>query len=199
MENDLPYGRDSGISLFRKIKERLSGIPTYLLAFLAVFTATLILAGFYILLSPDISLKDLLNKSGITEEANGEKNISEPYKGTPKPLATGRQTYLISGSKKGAPKISEATIDPIDPKEGASQTFSVKALALEAGPIADVSVTMITDNEKKTYPLKSISGTNLDGTWQGTWSLKDSYLYTYQAAIKAKSATSEWEVTLTFR
>ena len=197
--DNLPYGRNSGISLFEKIKGRLSGIPTYLLAFFAILVAALVIGGFYILLSPNISLKDLLNKTGITEEANGEKNISEPYRGTPKPLATGKQIYSISGSKINAPKVAEVVIDPIDPSPGANQKVSAKVLSLSGEPITEVSVTMITDNKKTFYPLKLSSGTNLDGVWEGSWSLSDTYLYLYQAAVKAKNAKDEWEVTLTFR
>lgn len=199
MENNLPYGSDSGISLFGKIKQRLSGIPPYVLALLATLTVSLILGAFYILLSPNVSLKDLFGGKKPKEEVNGEKNITEPFKPSPKPLATGKQIYQISGSKTGAPKIAEFIIDPIDPKPGANQKVSVKVLSLDNQPVTEVAATMITDNKKATYPLKLTSGTNLDGVWEGSWSLSDSYLYLYQAAIKAKNAKDEWEVTLTFR
>lgn len=201
MDNDLPYGSDSGNSLFGKIKERLSGIPTYLLAFLAVFAATLILGAFYILLSPNISLKDLFNRAETTEEANGEKNISVPYKSTSKPLATGKQTYSISGKTEGAPIITEAVIDPIDPALGANQTWTVRVLDLQQKSVKEVSLTLTTDNGKGgTYKLTKIEGTETDGRWQVFLKMPDSYKEVYQAKITATNVSNlGHSVTLTFR
>lgn len=199
MKINLPGGRDSSNSLLDKLRNRFRGVPTYLLIFFAILTCTILVGLTYIFLSPNISLKDLLNKTGITQEANGEKNISSPYKGTPKPLASGKQTYLISGSKINAPKVAEVVIDPIDPAPGANQKVLAQVLSLSGEPVTEVTVTMITDNKKTSYPLKLSSGTNLDGVWEASWSLSDTYLYLYQLAVKAKNAKDEWEVTITFR
>lgn len=196
--DNLPYGSDSGYSLFEKIRFRLSGLPTYVWVFLLVLSSAVIIGATYIFLSPNISLKDLF-KGKEKVEVNGEKNISTTYKPSPRPLASGKQTYLVSGSKTGAPKATEVVIDPLDPAQNASQTVTVKVISLDGTPVSEVEVNMITDNKEKTYPLKLVSGTNLDGSWQGTWTLEDSYDYLYQAAIKAKNAKSEWTVTLSFR
>jgi len=184
----LPYGSDSGYSLFEKVRFRLSGLPTFIWVFLAILATTLVIGAVYIFLSP---------KGKV--EVNGEKNISTAYKPSPRPLASGKQTYLGSGSKTGAPKATEVVIDPLDPAQNATQTVTVKVISLDGTPVSEVEVNMITDNKEKAYPLKLISGTNLDGSWQGTWTLEDSYDYLYQAAIKAKNTKSEWTVTLSFR
>lgn len=201
MENDLPYGSDSGLSLFEKIKERLSGIPSYVLAILAVMATAIIIGLTFIFLSPNISLNDLLNRAKISQETNGEKNISAPYKGTPKPLATGKQTYTISGKSEGAPIISEAVIDPIDPALGANQTWTVRVIDLQQKPVKEVSLSLITDNSKGgTYKLTKIEGTQIDGHWQVSLKMPDSYEWVYQAKITATNvANLSHSVTLTFR
>lgn len=202
MPNDLPQGSDSSVSLFGKIKEKLAAIPTIFLAFIAVLGVALVLGSFYILLSPNVSVKSLLEKFPQKEQEKvleTDKNIWEPARPTPRPLAHGRQTYAISGSKKGAPKATEAVIDPIDPSQNTSQSATVRVLAMDAGPVTKVSIDVITDNQTKNYPLKLTSGTNLDGVWNGTWTMEDSYDYKYQTAIKAENAQDSWTVTLTFR
>lgn len=181
--------------LFGKIKSFLSDIPFYVWAFILVGAIVSVIIGINYL------APGLLEKIGIkkNKEENGATNTWEPYKPSPRPLAHGKQTYLVSGSKTGAPKATEVVIDPLDPAQNASQSVTVKVISLEGTPVSEVEVKMITDNKQKAYPLKLISGTNLDGTWQGTWTLEDSYDYLYQAAIKAKNTKSDWTVTLTFR
>jgi len=203
MDKNLPGGSSSSLSLFEKIREKLSGIPTVFLVFLAVLFVTLVLGGTYILLSPDVSpkslLEKLLKKEQLHQGIEVDKNIWEPAKPPIKPLAHGKQTYLVSGGKKGAPKPTEVVIDPLDPAQGATQSATVKVLAMEAGPVTKVSIQLITDSKNKIYPLQLTSGTDLDGIWGATWVMEDSYNYKYQMAIKAENAQDSWSVTLTFR
>ena len=136
-------------------------------------------------------------KTNFSEEEN--ENIWSPTKTTPRPLASGRQTYTISGSTEGAPKISEVTINPLDPAINTSQDITVKVLGLNGKPVSQVSVTIITDNGSKTSPLSLTSGTNTDGTWTGNWTINDTYDYTYQAMLEAKNDEKATEIVLTFR
>jgi len=177
MENNLPTKRP----------------PLIFWIFIIVLIIAVTLGGVYFYLLRTGKLANLFPKPTPIQ------NIWSPYKPSPRPLASGKQTYLVSGSKTGAPKATEVVIDPLDPAQNASQSATVKVISLDGTPVSEVEVNMITDNKEKTYPLKLISGTNLDGSWQGTWTLEDSYDYRYQAAIKAKNATSEWTVTLSFR
>ena len=68
-----------------------------------------------------------------------------------------------------------------------------------SGPVTEVSVELITDNETTSHSLVLTSGTNLDGTWEGTWTMEDSYDSTYQMAITAENASTDWTVTLSIR
>ena len=194
MDNIDPPNRGYDLVSGPSLKDRLPKLPLYIWIFVFVLLISLILGGIYLILSQTGILKNLFNK-----EENGEKNISIPFKPAPKPLAGGRQHYTISGSKINAPKVAEVVIDPIDPAPGTNQKVSAKVLSLSGEPVTEVTATMITDNKKTAYPLKLTSGTNLDGVWEGSWNLSDTYLYLYQAAIKAKNAKDEWEVILTFR
>ena len=126
-------------------------------------------------------------------------NIWEPWVPTPRPLAHGIQTYTVSGSKSGAPKATEITIDSLDPGVGGSQSVSANVIDMGAGPVTNVSVELITDNETTTHSLELTSGTNSDGTWEGTWTMEDSYDSTYQMEITAENASTDWTVTLSFR
>jgi hypothetical protein len=178
----------------------LPKLPLIVWLILLFIFAGLLSAGIFIAVSPNVSLKSLFGQIGeLTKDTNGENNIWTPAKPTPRPLAHGKQTYAVSGSKKGAPKATEVVIDPLDPAPGASQSTTVKALAMEAGPITKVSIQLITDNKNVTYPLQLTSGTNLDGVWTGSWVMEDSYDYRYQMAVIAENANDAWSVTLTFR
>ncbi|KKU03624.1 MAG: hypothetical protein UX88_C0006G0012 [Candidatus Woesebacteria bacterium GW2011_GWC2_47_16] len=183
--DNLPYGSNSGISLFAKIKERLSGIPTYLLAFFAVLIATLILGAFYILLSPNISLKDLLNKVKKPEEEKIE-NIWSAYTTTPPPIAGGKQLYRISGGMPDLPLITEVIIDPQDAKKDQNQTVTVKANGPTA--IKEVIVVLRLDDENNfEYKLAQSSGTPTNGEWKGNWKFPHTYNKTYRLNIKARN------------
>lgn len=183
-------------SRFRSFLERLRTVPLHIRLFIIALSVAIISVGLCLFISPEFLRNILKKQKPSTPEA---ENIWEPAKSTPRPLAHGKQTYAISGSKKGAPKATEVAIDPLDPAQGASQSATVKVLAMEAGPVTKVSVDLITDNKTKTYPLQLISGTNLDGVWNGTWVMEDSYDYKYQMAIKAENSRDSWTVTLTFR
>lgn len=186
MENDLPYGSDSGGSAFQKIKGRLSGIPSYLLVFLAVLAVTIVIAAVYFLL-PKI-------QKGLKDR---NQNIWEPYVPTV-PLAHGRQTYRISGGTAGLPTISEVILDPEDPEMGSTQTISVKANYGSA--IKEVSVVLHTDDKDTTQVLQLSSGTATNGEWKGSWKVVNSYEHKYSVTAKAKNEQNLVQmVTVTLR
>lgn len=96
--------------------------------------------------------------------------------------------------------MSEVIIDPLDPKPEETQTVTIKALDVNKSPIKEITVTLVTDNKSESHTLKRINGTDLNGTWQGSWKISDSYDYTYRATLKAKNeANLVQSVTLTFR
>ena len=186
MDINLPGGRDSSLSLFAKIKQRLSGVPAVALALLAFFGVSLFILSAYIFLSPDISFKDLFKKVFKQEEKVLPENIWSPYLTTPPPIGHGTQVYNISGGVEGLPRITTVTLIPEDPEMNSSQTISVKANY--TSPIQGVEVVLHTDDYKDTtYPLQLSSGTATDGEWKGTWKVENSYSYIYRVTVKVKN------------
>ena len=107
---------------------------------------------------------------------------------------------MVSGSAKGAPKITEAPVDQIDPTRGSSQKWTLKVLEPNGKSVKEVYVTVTTDNKKVVIGLKKVSGTEQDGVWEGTERINDSYDYTYRALLFAKNdANLAHTLTLTFR
>jgi hypothetical protein len=105
---------------------------------------------------------------------------------TPRPLRQGEVTMntSVSAETKG-PKLSTTIVDNNDPKVGQTQTLT--STYRHTSPITSVTVTLMSDNGEKTYPMTLISGTNTDGQWQGTWTVEDTLLYTYTFIFTAKA------------
>jgi len=113
---------------------------------------------------------------------------------TPRPMKTipgGSQEFLYSHGKdvKG-PKIGKATINPLDPKQGDTQTLTVTIT--HDSPVTMALVTLFTDNAKTPHELKLKNGTTTNGTWEGSWKMTDTYDYTYGFDFTLKSATGEY-------
>ncbi|MGB6839305.1 MAG: hypothetical protein WBD86_01295 [Microgenomates group bacterium] len=191
--------QERGFSLcIDRIRQKLPKWPIHIWLFVLVLTLTIISTGLYLYLSP--SLKQKLVQRFGPKPSPEPQNIWAPAKPSPAPLAHGKQTYMVSGSTKGAPKMSEVIIDPLDPKPEETQTVTIKALDVNKSPIKEITVTLVTDNKSESHTLKRINGTDLNGTWQGSWKISDSYDYTYRATLKAKNeANLVQSVTLTFR
>jgi flagellar basal body-associated protein FliL len=113
-------------------------------------------------------------------------------------LPSGKQVYNFSHSKTvTGPKPSQAVIDPIDPQTNQQTHFEIKIA--HPNPVDTVHATLITDNQQKDIKLKLKDGSKTDGTWAGTFTMKDSYNYTYQIAFIIKSQAETYEGALTFR
>lgn len=188
-------------------KEKVSGVwekvekPKVFTVYIVLAVLGLIVFSFVILsyFFPGILPKFL---RGIfqrkTSQEEGVPNVAEPFKPTPLPLAHGRQTYTISGGKEGAPRITEATIDPLDVSLGGSQTFSVEAR--DEDGITSIAAILVTDEGEQENILRLTGGSNKLGTWQGNWRVTTSFDYTYRVRIEARDALdNESSVTLTFR
>jgi len=177
-----------------KTKEKLGKVPNYIWFLTAfVIVALTILAIFF----PSF-LSQLTNRLLQPFPQAQKENVATPAEPRIVPLATGKQIYNISGGTKGGPLMTQAVIDPLDPKSSQIQTFTLKANNLK--PIVEIKAIVITDNEEKVNYLKLVSGTSTDGVWQGSWRITDDYDYTYQISLIAKNNEDiESKTTLTFR
>lgn len=186
--------KEKPTSLTQGIKTRIAKLPkNYLFLLISLITVPVIIVGGYYLLKTPF-FQRLFEKPEEKVE-----NPWTPYTPAPAPLASGPQTYLVSGSTKGAPKIAEVTVDPIDPDKGSTQKLKVKVIPLEDKAVTGVSVIVNTDTQTKTYDLRRTGQEGQQEIWEGSWTLEDSYDRRYQAVIEAQNGAVPLKVTLTFR
>lgn len=116
---------------------------------------------------------------------------------TPKSIPTGKQTFSVSSGKQTGPQFTTGEIDPYDPAPGTKQTISVSAAS--TSPITTMNLTMQTDTKSKEIPMQLTGGTTTKGTWEGVWSVDDTYLYKYDATITATDGQETNSFTITLR
>ena len=117
---------------------------------------------------------------------------------SPVPILQGIETYSITqGKKNNGPKITQAIINPHDPKINDNQTVKVK-LAYNQ-PINQVKLILKSDNDQQEADMTLIQGTATDGTWETSWEITDTVLYNYSQTITAQSGDQTSSVTITIR
>lgn len=117
---------------------------------------------------------------------------------SPKPIPTGRQVYRFShGKNVTGPKLQTVLIEPLDPKTGEKQV--VTAVIAHNQPMTQASLTLQTDNQIQTYPLRLVAGDNLNGTFRAEIEVSDTYDYIYYFKFDLKSAVDSYEGGLRIR
>jgi len=174
-----------------------------------------------LLVSSSIFIFLLLNPSALTKTQNFVIKyvniISNKFIGAPSPVSTtetptptlstnsnqvipikqGLETYNISQGKTDGPKISKATINPHDPKEGAKQIITV--FTNHTKPITWVKVSVYSDNKIDVHDLSLSSGTNLSGTWSGFWNTTDTHLFKWGFVIESGDGINQSKVGIAVR
>ncbi len=125
-----------------------------------------------------------------------KNTVEVPASVTLRPLATGRQTYLVQ-TKGIGPTITDLILDPIDPAPNQLQFISIKIIS--SSPVKYVNYHLQTDNKTTQYTLNLSAGTNKNGVWTGTFMINDTYLYTYMAIIEAENDAGVTKVEPVFR
>lgn len=117
---------------------------------------------------------------------------------SPKPIPHGPIKLNFSQEDKTIPQFSQGLLNPYDPAKGDSQTFTVNLKHSKS--IISVTAKLATDNAfSPAFPLKLIRGNDLDGTWEGTWTITDSYLYRYVLLLKANSSDKSSSIDIILR
>ncbi len=124
-------------------------------------------------------------------------NIPPTPTQAPRPIPSGKQTFSVSNGKKIGPQFQTGAIDPYDPTKGNQQTISVSISSTQ--PVATATLTMQTDTRSKEIPMQLTSGTTNKGIWAATWTVDDTYLYTYNAIIFATDGQETNAITITLR
>jgi len=120
------------------------------------------------------------------------------------PLASGKQTYSIMAGNSQNPQIIEVDVNPLDVKQGKTQIVTVQVKDAEQKPITQenkVEAIVFTDSISTPFPLslKEASGQNSITVWEGSWVCQDTHDLRYMMTVKAKNASGEHSIDLSFR
>jgi len=149
------------------------------------------------------------NKNDLSNKTNGPSSIESGKKpkaptSTPTPTPTpraiphGKWGFGVGQGDKTVPQFRRGFLDPYDPLKGGTQTVTVNVK--HGLPVTKVIGILKTDHKtSQPYEFKLVSGTNTDGQWEGTWTVDDSYLYTYLLTLKAESSDKSSSVDITLR
>lgn len=163
-------------------------------AFIAVLVILGVTAGIWYRIQQQEKLAQL-NPSGIPEAEATPIPTPTP---TPTKLFHGKDTYTVSrGAQAKGPNITEVSLDPLDPTVGSTQEFSVKVTY--NNPVTDVTLKLRTDTKTTTLNLSRTEGSELGGTWTGSWNVPESYLYNYIVTVTATSGNETTTVPITIR
>lgn len=110
----------------------------------------------------------------------------------------GHQEYTWShGPEVTGPKIQTTAIDPQDPKPGQKQTLTITVKT--DSPVTSAQATLLTDTTEQTVNFKLKNGSSTDGTWELSWSTKDTYKCRYGITFELKSDTGNFKETMHIR
>lgn len=170
---------------------------------------TIVGAGYLILTTPNGGQAPVIQVGGGdksaqpgdstsgTQPAQAPTDIISPEDLPPVP--TGSQTYNISGQTSG-PKITSATIDPLDAAAGQTQTVTIQT-QYDAG-VSEVNATFILNGKEYPVTLSQTSEEDTVSTWTGSWQLEGEYTQSYGLTIGATGSdgvASSPQVELFFR
>ena len=103
---------------------------------------------------------------------------------TPRPIPHGPKGFSVGQSDKTIPQFGRGEINPYDPAKGTDQLVSI--VVKHTSPITKVTGMLRTDDgDMSPVDFTLVSGTNTNGTWQGSWKVTKSYLYIYQLVFTA--------------
>lgn len=80
-------------------------------------------------------------------------------------------TFTIGGGKGFPTFAKELVVDPIEPKKGEKQIFSI--WVKDPKGIEKVTAVIKTDAKDELIEFKLMEGTEIEGRWQGSWITRD--------------------------
>lgn len=124
--------------------------------------------------------------------------VSPTVAPTPRPLPHGKRSFVVSlPSNVKGPRIGKGTIDPYDPALNGQQSLIIEVN--DTVPVNAVVAILKTDNKTVEHALVPTTPGQMKGNWTGTWTMDDSYDYTYVLSVRATSANGTTMADLTTR
>jgi len=170
---------------------------TNVLSYLVVLAVIAVVSGAIIYVYKAQQLATFPEETQVTEPAAEGEEIPPTPTPTPTKLFHGKDTYYISGGAPDDPHFQQVDVDPLDPEVGANQKFTVKISSKY--PVTTAYLTVHTDTHSTKVPLNLISGTREEGIWEGSWTIAETYLYTYLIVPTAQTQYTQASSTITVR
>lgn len=168
--------------------EKLIGVLVFLIVFVLVLGGS---AWGY------LQYKKMQNQTAkplLSSDAQVAKKTKYP----PLPLAQGPQTYTGSfGTDFKGIRPTVIQLTTIDPGMNGKQKVDVTIV--NDSPITNVSANVKTDNKITNHPMIKVSGTDMNGVWEGEWVVDDTYQNRWFLEFDIKSATGSYKDGLAFR
>ena len=130
-----------------------------------------------------------------------EAPLAEKTKPCGRLFGTGEQTFKVMTDKPKTFRIVQVDVDPIDVKEGETQTITVKVKDDGSSAITkknSIIANILTDNKSTATAAfvmrlaeDSEDGSSLFTTWEGFWTRNDTNCYTYMETITATNGKGD--------
>jgi hypothetical protein len=144
-----------------------------------------------------------MQPQGITEshQSRPELTAKNPT-ATPQPIRTPiplypdngtKGTYNISQGTHNGPTFSQVIFDPLNAQKG--QTFTITVTFKEKGAVTGLTGVLKTDNSSTNMTFQKVENTQIE-TWQTSFTLNDSVLYSYILNLTATSTGGSSLITV---
>ncbi len=116
---------------------------------------------------------------------------------SPIPLPHSMKSFTVGGGNRPGPKFTRGYLDPYGPFVGDTQKISVTAYFDTS--INSINAVVTTDNKSATVPLSRTQGSDIFGTWEGTWQVSDTTDSKYKINFEAASGTQTSQLEINLR
>jgi hypothetical protein len=181
----------------KRISEYLTNIPSGFKQAISILLVLALAVALWIFLTKQtVTTREELQI--IQSKPTPAVTLKIPPAPSPRPIPHGKIGFSVGQADKTGPQFGRGDIDPYDPPQGSKQTVTISVK--DEQPIIQVTAILKTDNTiSQPYSFQLISGSVTDGQWQGSWTIDDTYLYTYNLVLEATSSRGQSTVEITFR
>ena len=142
--------------------------------------------------------EDVIAEEAMEQSAyyGGQTALPQATVSCPLPV-TGQLVYTVSSISE--PMVTQVALDPGNVEYDTVQTVMVDVADSNGLPITGVTGIATTDTATYPFELAQKSGTETSGTWQGSWTLKDSICLQLRIQIAASSGSGTSNFVISIR